>query len=288
MRNIYELYLSLLRWLSVSYIYVFSLNLGGCLADLPGCKLSFSCELSSTPTSENPPLPTDINSLSDTATFTGGHSTIKLQPSAFTAAVVKPANPNAPGCYLCTHCYSSNGYHIPTKRACRSLSASSSMMHPMLLGVHCPNVIKNAVALEAHRNSLPRPIAIRLTPVDKVSSMDVGGTLTRSTVCGVSLRPRPREVNRASRLSWHHPLFTIGIDSKAQHPSYGVHFVCPPSGASVPHPTTHWTTSRAASSKVSCGLPNSSATLINLDDQSCGQKCSECVCQTFSQMSRHE
>ncbi|CAL8091442.1 unnamed protein product [Calicophoron daubneyi] len=113
-----------------------------------------------------------------------------------------------------------------SKRACRSLSASSSVHqhsnrpHHQVHKVNRTNCPTNQ--FEAHMSTLPRPIAIRPTP--RYSEKSPGACSLN--LAAVPLRPRPREINYLSRLSWHHPLFTSGIGAKAQHPSYGVHFAC--------------------------------------------------------------
>ncbi|KAF5394910.1 hypothetical protein PHET_09530 [Paragonimus heterotremus] len=218
--------------------------------------------------------------------------------ASFTAALAKPCSTYAPSCQLWAPYCASSGCHIPAKRACRSLSASSSMLHSMVLGLTYSNLKNDAALLEAHRNSLPRPVAVRLSSVDKVSPTGNASTMsnpTRSATTGVALRPRPREINHASRLSWHHPLFSTGVSLRSQHPSYGVHFVCTSPGGPTSHLTLRRTTSRNVSTKLDSRLStlgdhNSSTASVMLstaDPNRTAQdhKSTDCPCQGFSRVS---
>ncbi|KAA3674878.1 uncharacterized protein DEA37_0013190 [Paragonimus westermani] len=218
--------------------------------------------------------------------------------ASLTAALAKPCSAHSPGCHLwAPHC-ASNGCHIPAKRACRSLSASSSILHPMVLGLTCSNLKNDAALLEAHRKSLPRPVAVRLTSLDKVSptgNASMVSNPTQSATTGVAVRLRPREVNHASRLSWHHPLFSTGVGLRSQHPSYGVHFVCTSPSGPTSHVNQRRTTSKTVSTKFDCGLSalgdhNSSTTNVmlsttNSNGTAQGHKSAECPCQSFSRIS---
>ncbi|KAF6767776.1 hypothetical protein AHF37_09588 [Paragonimus kellicotti] len=218
--------------------------------------------------------------------------------ASFTAALAKPCSTYAPSCHLWAPYCASNGCHIPAKRACRSLSASSSMLHSMVLGLTCSNLKNDAALLEAHRNSLPRPVAVRLSSVDKVSPSGNASTMsipTRSATAGVAVRLRSREVNHASRLSWHHPLFSTGVSLRSQHPSYGVHFVCTSPSGPTSHLTLRRTTSRTVSTKLDCGLstlgdhnPSTASVMSSITNPSRtaqGHKPAECPCHGFSRVS---
>ncbi|KAF8567303.1 hypothetical protein P879_04392 [Paragonimus westermani] len=261
-----------------------------CTATSPVCKRNPWSEPVSTRSTENPFSTALTNPVPIVPTST-------TCVTSLTAALAKHSSAHSPGCHVwAPHC-ASNGCHIPAKRACRSLSASSSILHPMVLGLTCSNLKNDAALLEAHRNSLPRPVAVRLTSVDKVSptgNASMVSNPTRSATTGVALRLRPREVNHASRLSWHHPVFSTGVGLRSQHPSYGVHFVCTSPSGPTSHLNPRRTTSRTVSTKVDCGLAtlgdhNSSTTSVmlsttNSNGTTQGHKSAECPCQSFSQI----
>ncbi|KAF7258269.1 hypothetical protein EG68_04584 [Paragonimus skrjabini miyazakii] len=262
-----------------------------CTTTSPVCKRNPWSEPVSARSAENPPS-TAITSSVPVAPI----STTCM--ASFTAALAKPCSTYAPSCHLWAPYCASNGCHIPAKRACRSLSASSSMLHSMVLGLTYSNLKNDAALLEAHRNSLPRPVAVRLSSVDKVSPTGNASTvsnLTRPATTGVALRPRPREVNHASRLSWHHPLFSTGVSLRSQHPSYGVHFVCTSPGGPTSHLTLRRTTSRTVSTKLDSRLSalgdhNSSTASVMLSTtdpnrSAQGHKPYDCPCQGFSRVS---
>ncbi|KER29855.1 hypothetical protein T265_03557 [Opisthorchis viverrini] len=137
---------------------------------------------------------------------------------------VAATHPDASFCTRAAESYVSAS-HPPAKRACRSSSATCDL-NQMPHGPHsqtckCP-------ASEGQMNALLRPVAIRLTPMSRQSThLDASNTnCVRANGVTVVLRTRHRDSNRASRLSWHHPLFCSETDAKAQHPSYGVQVGC--------------------------------------------------------------
>ncbi|CAH8531560.1 unnamed protein product [Dicrocoelium dendriticum] len=120
----------------------------------------------------------------------------------------------------CACCLAAS-YQIPAKRACRPFSAASSLRHMHLCTLH--SNYNDIHLLETHRSTLPRPIAVRLTPTEKcaVEQVSVSRSL-RSSAFGLNARRCPSDANRSSRLSWHHPLFSNDTTSKPP-PSNDIH-----------------------------------------------------------------